>query len=888
MSLFSSREPPQTPHNFSGSTPFTPIPSHIPATGNFAAYPASLSSTPTLKIPATGSQSSWKRKDKENTNKPKQKKRKEDVPKLTVFQKLQTFYGFLKHKLDWTYGDLLFHTSLDFSGYTGSTGMAPLTVDVHSNSKWQASREHMAAVMRHFFNGNSEYPPAVILSNWMKHPYGRLQRDSTQMFSTNPPYTEIKPVRAALTLFAVQTVQGKLVREAEDAIDVSSGLHISLSNKKATAKKIKWTDIGSSTVESSRKAQEHGGVVELRKKQPAELVVTSVISSLDFLRSSHAKLLPLATALLFFGSSASTELFRYGSRLGIMPAYSTALHAMCSLSEQEAVNYLLQCDLAIGRENRRNIGLAATYYEIELSGADISAFDLNKKRQLISQGLQSELTVAKLQKMVNHTHLENVCLLQWMNTLAHWIPELSPLKPDICLLYHTCVAKQRLEVKQSKIHPLASSSRAETVLTDFKEALQDFLAQTGQTAKEFKPRLFPIGGDGLKFEKILQLQEYLQFHDSPFDPLKIIGHKKLPNLKKVDFYTSIELANLILDVRILDCWQLYFKQENLFKYFTDLAHSKKLPCLEDLEVATLKLYQSYTSLRGQEKAMQGGRSMADSTVPKGMPSPSTTPFLGDQVLARSVSFICDAMFASEGDVGWLWEIMKVMVFTFAGSTHTNYTKYLLEMITKLELESDDDLQKGLLQLSLVNLSSREGHWSAGDFIQEYFNCLLEAIVQCKGVEYGDKFIQNAWSHNIHHVARLKLSWFDGLGLKPRSATHRGAKQDAEVCILLKHYRTSGLHSFHAGRTFDLEPYVDDFEKGIQQLQKGKLQKWIHKTTRACLRKSMEPESSEEFVYSGSRHCVSRVIDDEDIDRILADIDIVEHEGEEGESGDESN
>jgi hypothetical protein len=230
--------------------------------------------------------------------------------------------------------------------------------------------------------------------------------------------------------------------------------------------------------------------------------------------------------------------------------------------------------------------------------------------------------------------------------------------------------------------------------------------------------------------------------------------------------------------------------------------------------------------------------------------PAGKPFTGDQSLGRSISFMRDAMFAREmtlatadGDVGRLWEIIKVMVFTFAGSSHSNYTNYLLEMITKIELESDEDLRRALLQLTLVNLSGREGHWSAGDFIQEYFNRLLEAIVQHKGVEYGDTFIRETWSRNIHHVARLKLSWFDAVGLQPRSRRHTGAEQDAEVRILLEHYKVSELHSFHAGRTFDTEPYVDDFQKGIQKLQNGKLQKWVHKTTNSRLKTSLTDSTS---------------------------------------------
>jgi len=66
---------------------------------------------------------------------PNRRKKKADVPKLTVFQKL--FYGLLKHELEWTYDELLFHTPLDFTGYTGSTGMVSPTVDVPSYSKWQ-------------------------------------------------------------------------------------------------------------------------------------------------------------------------------------------------------------------------------------------------------------------------------------------------------------------------------------------------------------------------------------------------------------------------------------------------------------------------------------------------------------------------------------------------------------------------------------------------------------------------------------------------------------------------------------------------------------------------------------------------------------------------------
>lgn len=317
---------------------------------------------------------------------------------------------------------------------------------------------------------------------------------------------------------------------------------------------------------------------------------------------------------------------------------------------------------------------------------------------------------------------------------------------------------------------------------------------------------------------------------------------------------------------------IYYETDDLFDKFDTLHDLQQLPTLEDLEVAARQLYRTYTSVRAQEKAMEGDE-MVSSFVPRGTqqnnPVPPTnafptstqksksgtqptgkkaTAFLGDQVLARSIAFMRETMLArettlaiAEGDVGRVWEVIKIMVFSFAGSTHSKYTNYLLETITDLELECDGELQKALLATTLVNLSGKEGRWSARDFIQEYFNRLLEAVVQRKGVEYGDKFIRNVWSRNIHHIARLKLAWLDSVGLQRHSAQHTGAKQEAEVRILLDHYKDTSLHSLHVGRIYDTEPFVDDYQRGIQQLRGGKLKKWVYKTTRSRGLRKMEVE-----------------------------------------------
>ena len=96
-----------------------------------------------------------------------------------------------------------------------------------------------------------------------------------------------------------------------------------------------------------------------------------------------------------------------------------------------------------------------------------------------------------------------------------------------------------------------------------------------------------------------------------------------------------------------------------------------------------------------------------------------------------------------------------MLITFAGSSHTKYTTYLLEFLTNFELESSRALRETTLNAMLVNLSGKAGSFSAGDIIQEFFNHLLEAIIERKGAEFGDKFIREVVSRNLHHMGRIK-------------------------------------------------------------------------------------------------------------------------------------
>ena len=58
--------------------------------------------------------------------------------------------------------------------------------------------------------------------------------------------------------------------------------------------------------------------------------------------------------------------------------------------------------------------------------------------------------------------------------------------------------------------------------TELKDAMLDFLGQMGQCDHDYLQKLDLVGGDGLTYEKLVQLQQYLQFHDDTFQSLELL------------------------------------------------------------------------------------------------------------------------------------------------------------------------------------------------------------------------------------------------------------------------------------------------------------------------------------------------------------------------------
>jgi hypothetical protein len=341
-------------------------------------------------------------------------------------------------------------------------------------------------------------------------------------------------------------------------------------------------------------------------------VATRTLSSLDYSHNSHAKLLPFAEGIFDFACGSQRNVFDYKCRLAATPSYSSMYQSIQELGVRQAKkimhmgndrtkgltltidnvqSYVKRRDMRLGRENEMKIGVAATM--VEGFGYEFEAVDFDEDKATGEEC--KDLTVEKLTGFIDHKHLDTISALHWLRTLVHYVLQLAGMKSAVADLFKTKGRKLLLEKRKSAVHPLGTSNKNEAVTTDLKDAMLDFFEQLGQAEDSFSRRFILVGGDGMTFKKLLQLQRYMQVHGTEFQSFKImrpflelwhtlwtdlcrifethwgdalsddpstlgfsatkINQKTPPNLKKVDYYPGAHLVNVVLDARMLDCWR---------------------------------------------------------------------------------------------------------------------------------------------------------------------------------------------------------------------------------------------------------------------------------------------------------------------------------------------
>ncbi|KAI9069580.1 hypothetical protein FKP32DRAFT_1540109, partial [Trametes sanguinea] len=187
---------------------------------------------------------------------------------------------------------------------------------------------------------------------------------------------------------------------------------------------------------------------------------------------------------------------------------------------------------------------------------------------------------------------------------------------------------------------------------------------------------------------------------------------------------------------------------DLFAHFESLSAKGAVPSLDDLHRIARMLHSRYSCQRAWFDAMEGVEHAEQAGWSEGSPwktrdkqanqpvghaaKDSQREFEGDCTLAQSILFMMDTMLSRDaadavamGDVGRLWNNMKIMLFKFEGSSHTKYGTYLLEQLCSLELESSEALRSTFLKNWLVNPSGEPGKTLEGDLFEEHVNLILE-------------------------------------------------------------------------------------------------------------------------------------------------------------------
>ncbi|KAG6907428.1 hypothetical protein DXG01_008893 [Tephrocybe rancida] len=226
-------------------------------------------------------------------------------------------------------------------------------------------------------------------------------------------------------------------------------------------------------------------------------------------------------------------------------------------------------------------------------------------------------------------------------------------------------------------------------------------------------------------------------------------------------------------------WERHFHTEDLAAYFEVKKAAGTLPSFNNLLATARMLVQQYATTSAFKRA-QGPPSDDINAVPQGSPWPSSptqeaealddeTDRLsdlsgaeecaeeGDVTLANSILFVHNAIWWREmcravarGDTGRIWEILKIWIFTFAGSGNPYYSGYLLELYCNFKWEFSTKLRNAILMNWVVNLHGKPGMFIKMDLMQEHFNFWLEEMAQHKGKEFDEPFYRKVLFMNVHH------------------------------------------------------------------------------------------------------------------------------------------
>ncbi|KAJ7817448.1 hypothetical protein B0H14DRAFT_2374041 [Mycena olivaceomarginata] len=241
----------------------------------------------------------------------------------------------------------------------------------------------------------------------------------------------------------------------------------------------------------------------------------------------------------------------------------------------------------------------------------------------------------------------------------------------------------------------------------------------------------------------------------------------------------------IFSAQVLDLWDLHLTQhQGLFAHSERLASQDKLPTLDNLISEADAPVHRYASDTAFETALSSTRFnkcperykfQTALSVQATDPSDANCEFTGDQVLANTIAFRRDILLytelsdaISDGDIGRVCEVLKLLIFFFAGASKQNCTSILLDVYCLFKFEATNELKDAIWNNWLVSLT--------------------EELGKCHGGSFDDPFFRQTISPNVDFFQRLKEEMQEAFGLKGHRKTHTSPSVTNEIRMLMDMYR----------------------------------------------------------------------------------------------------
>ncbi|KAJ7218595.1 hypothetical protein GGX14DRAFT_390366 [Mycena pura] len=527
----------------------------------------------------------------------------------------------------------------------------------------------------------------------------------------------------------------------------------------------------------------------------------------------------------------------------------------------------------LGKAAKLVTGTAAT--AIRLEDCAPGAFALDPYVERLIKNQRAELTVDMLDADLDFSHLHRVFAHHLVRILCEHTPAMKPHLPALAAIFRSApIAIHRMrEGRKTHVVALSCNGHAEMEVHGMKEAQKNFDRQVGYTPEAVSEADIILwdGGDGLFH---VQLQ-FVTFMAENHYGLKITKDPSalsraasatdlhtLTNTSSCDFYPTTRMMRTIFEARVLDLWDLLLANHT-GRLLEDLAVTAPIPSLDSLLDEATVIVKRFISTKAFETALDADLVQTCPAAFKFPLGPVWTPdasaaaasavepdtklhselpnFTGDRVLANSILFLRDFMLfeefseaLSDGDIGRVHEVLKVLIFMFAGASKQNYTTILLDLYCLFRYEASKELKDAIWNNWLVNLTGLLRRWLPDDLMQEHYNKWLEDMVSKHGGTFDDPFLRDTVSPNVNFFLRLKEEMEKAFELKKHGKSHTSPSVKDETRMLMQIYREDQLHYFCQNRSMGYAAR-ELINAGYDTLDKGKLAEFkVNSTERAKL------------------------------------------------------